>query len=497
MMNDILKKLGFGAQQEEVQQVEFPEQEMVASQEEELPEDITANNFADFEAQPQQPVQAAAPVAADPIEQELSKSQDQQSRYIKLLEEYNNKNSNLGMLQGSNQIAQAIASGYGGKIGDGSDSVKMLQGMNKEPLKQLQDEDNSALVDANSDVSKMYRQQAYALLKKINPEKNYDGKLENMSASQLMKLPGLKNAFDNKGANAKGMGFGQFVNTRGEPIVMLPDNTLFNTVSQQPHSPKDGVVRPIGYTDPLTGQRGYMGPGSFTQFGNAAGGSSGNQYRDEATGSGPSAKQARPKTFGDYRTSGLIPPKDFEMVSKDKEGFEQQNAPKMGIISGLDSVETLANEAITNPNAAASLGGIIGSLFEPGKLTDEDALRYVREKGYWNSAQNWISEAGSGTLRPETAANIIKTAKAYRAELDNIVRKNAVNYASRTQSGLLSGRDVDPAVLADFYYKPTGTAKLTSNNSGMVRMVTPQGKTIEVPKENVEKAKARGAKEVQ
>lgn len=400
-------------------------------------------------------------------------------------EGYENQLQNLAIQQGMNQIAQGMARGYGAEIGAGEEGIKALKEQAAEPLNAIKRqmdtgkqamglEDEMQMMDPGSDVSKFYREQAYALLKKLKPDSDYTGKLENMSASQLQKLPGMKNL----GAQSsnRGVGFGQFVNKKGEPIVALPDNTLFNTVTQKPHDPSEGIVRPIGYIDQESGYRGYAGPGSFTKFGK--------ESAPRTTVNDQGVKEAeKPKTYGDYRRAGIITPKEFDsIVNKDKEGFEQQNAPKMSIISGLDSVETLAKEAITNPNAAASLGGIIGSLFEPGKLTDEDALRYIREKGIINIAPNWVKESTIGTIKESTADNIVKTAKAYRKALDTIVRKNAINYASRTKTALVRGEEVDPNVLADFYYMPTNQdfVQQKTNKPKAGSIITVKGKRYQV-----------------
>lgn len=135
---------------------------------------------------------AQTPVAPPAPETKLSK-------YQNLLNNYNSNNRNLGMLQGGDQIAQAIASGYGGKIGDGSEAVKSLQTMNRNPLDQLAEADSAQATDPNSDVSKFSREQAAKVMSmrngQVDPEllSKYQNQFSGMTAAQLEKL-GFKGA---------------------------------------------------------------------------------------------------------------------------------------------------------------------------------------------------------------------------------------------------------------------------------------------------------------
>lgn len=474
-----------------------------------------------IEAPVEQPVEAA-PVP------KLNRYQELLSQLGKLKpaqENYQKELSNIGIMQGVNKIAQGVAAGYGGKIDDGSALTDAMKERAAEPMNAIKRELDTAknemgvstaamefeeatkMADPDSDISKMYRQIAYDTLGKLKDGQKYVGQLDNMSASQLSKLPLLKRAFDQQKEGAA-IGFGQFVNARGEPLVMSRDNRLMNLITQREHDPADGVVRPIGYTDPTDGTRKYMGPGFSAQlgsYGNTQSVQQPNKFREEFTGTPETKQTSKPeeikkKTYGDYRREGIISPNEFtNLVNKDKEGFEQQNAPKITIMSGLESVPTLAKEAVTNPNAAASLGGIIGSLFEPGKLTDEDALRYVRRLGLVNKAEDWVREMASGTISPKRAEEISKTASAYMKELDNIVRKNAVAYADRTRTGLIRGNEVEPEALADFYYMPKANSSAKKESpTDEIWVQGPSGSKAKMTREKAKKYLSKpGYKEVQ
>jgi hypothetical protein len=193
------------------------------------------------------------------------------------------------------------------------------------------------------------------------------------------------------------------------------------------------------------------------------------------------------KNVGDYRREGLIAPKEWDnIVTKDKEGFEVANRQKLQIISSLDSARSLAKLATKNSQTAASLGGIIGAIFEPGKLTDEDAKRYVQQMGISKKLKNWLSQEVQGVITQDLADEIIQTANGYKDAMDRTVRENAVKYAAATKNALVNSDKVDPDVLADFYY--------TRNNQKLVDqvIVTKNGKKQSIPKENLKKAQERG-----
>ena len=130
-------------------------------------------------------------------------------------EKYQQDLSNIGILQGANMIAQGFARGHGANIGAGEEGIRALQAQAKEGIdsigreldtakntmgtsKMLMDyEEAEKMNDPNSDVSKLYREQAYKILGEKSP---LVGKLENMSASQLQKL-GFKSPLNNRTNN--------------------------------------------------------------------------------------------------------------------------------------------------------------------------------------------------------------------------------------------------------------------------------------------------------
>lgn len=432
---------------------------------------------------------SAAPQEPDQVDKvlEQAKRPSLENILAQLQKAREDQNRNLSLLQAGNKIAQAMAAGYGGKIDDGSDMVKSLRDQADMPIKDYAERIANEENDPNSDVSKFMRENAYAVLKKLNPEKKYD--LENMTAGQLKKAFGNKLSSALMPQTAKPYQQGQMISKlSGDPFIFDPIKGKYINATTGEEAKSGELVRPIAYTDPVSGSRGYFGAEGMV----VPGQKSGQSVQKEAMGESKEAPKM--ETVGDYRTSGLIQPKEWDnVVTKDKEGFEKQNGDKLKIISSLKGVESLVDEATKNPNAAASLGGIIGSLFEPGKLTDEDAKRYVQQLGIENKVKNWISTTAKGTIRPELAKEIKKTAMAYYTQVDKIVRANAEKYSKATKSALANGKQIDNKILADFYYQQDDQAP----QSNTVKIKTPSGTIMNIPKEKLKDALAKGAKEVQ
>jgi hypothetical protein len=405
--------------------------------------------------------QAKKPSAAN-ILAELQKAREEQNR-------------NLTLLQAGNQIAQAMAAGYGGKIGDGSDIVKSLRDQADQPIKDHAERIKNEEDDANSDVSKFMRENAYALLAKINPNKKYD--LENMTANQL------KKAFGNKLMSSM-MPAGGKANNR-YVTIQEPDGTIRSKLIDINTGDTIKDLGLAGYAygvqiDPVTGQPSRVSKSNPFQQGVIPGASP--DASPEPGVSSPKKEEKKMESVGDYRANQVILPKEWDnVVTRDKEGFEKQNGDKLKIISSLKGVESLVDEATRNPNAAAALGGIIGSFFEPGKLTDEDAKRYVQQTGLMNKYGNIIKQGITGKIDKNLASDIKKTARAYYDQMDKIVRSNAEKYSKATKAALINGKDIDNKVLADFYYQQDEAAP----KSNKVRVRLPDGSTGSVPKEKL------------
>lgn len=438
------------------------------------------------------------------------------NRYADLLKQYNQTlgsrdidglqdQRRTGQLVGAgltagNKIAQSIAMGSGAKIDAGADAGKEVERLYAQPLedykekqKQLLEEvkglksqsDISSELEKNdpkSDISKFMREQAYSTLKTLDPDNKMglQGKLDNMSASQLEKLPGLKSTMSSSGA--KDIGYGNNVTFTGDPLS-LRNGKLFNLAKQRDYSADlDGpIARPIMYKDQF-GARGLMSPGGFSASGHSQSLSNGDNKAQNL--SKDKSKIEDKNNIGYYRKANIITPEDWDkVILKDKEGFEQANRDKINIVSSLKAIDSSVDEALVNPQQMASLGGIVASLFEPGKLTDEDAKRYVRRLGLSNQFRDLIQEKFSGTMNEDLAKEIKRTAKTYRESMDKVINDNALRYSKASSKGLVNSDKVDPKVLADFYYQRQ------TNDGNTVQVKGADGKTYNISREKYEQLK--------
>lgn len=339
--------------------------------------------------------------------------------------------------------------------------------------------------DPKSDVSKFAQERAYTFLKSINPESPLLGKLNNMTAQQLKTVFGDKVIGGSpESKDSKAVAAGNYVDAKtGQPLHF--DEGLkkwVNGITGKVVDENTIISRPIAYTDPLTGSRGFYSAQGMI--------GAGGQLPENVT-----QIPIQQKTLGDFKVSGEITPIDTKTIDKDKEGFESSVKDTAKIVDGLTGVDALVDEALKNPNAFSSIGGIVGGLFEPGKLTDEDAKRYVQSSGILNRIRDLESKYISGTMSPELAAEIKGTAKAYRTQLEQIIKEKALRKAEATKNGLVGpGRKTIPAeVIAQYYYQPKQSLNM---NNEMVKVISPDGKTGSIPKKNLQKALKEGFKEV-
>jgi len=365
--------------------------------------------------------------------------------------------ANIGMLSAADELSASVARGYGGQRKVDPNSYKPFYDMADQPVQDIEQgmklgkeaasiSEMEEMANPNSDVSKLYREQAYALLKKLG-KNEYEGKLEEMSANQLMKLPGMKNAFSQTTVSGKTAGFGNFINTKtGEPLVYDQDSkSLIGSITKMPVKAEDmkHLATPVGYTDPVTQLRGRLTSVGMVVPGYNA---PGDVYA--------SPEQIKSMSLTDLKRSLTLVEKDTKILDESTKSFREETKNQTAIISSLKGVESLVDEAKKNANTAKALGGIVGSLFEPGKLTDEDAKRYIGSSAIVDEVANWYAMKVEGKITDDMADMILNTAIRYREALQQVVRAKALDKANTARVGFVGrgSEHLNPEVLADHYY---------------------------------------------
>lgn len=176
---------------------------------------------------------------------------------------------------------------------------------------------------------------------------------------------------------------------------------------------------------------------------------------------------------------------------------------KMGLLQskGLLEKTMLAQK---NPAAFAQIGAEVAKLYESGRLTDEDVVRYVRDpslKGQW---QNWVATKFQGTLNPQLGG-ALREALALKvkqqgdlvnqmvgAEADRAAQLYKVppDFARRSlQQGLYT---LPPSVQEQA--KPAMQKIQEVKNEERVPILSPDGRRASVPRSQLEQALKQGFK---
>lgn len=198
----------------------------------------------------------ALPTINEPTDQ-LSLDEEPIDPRAKLLKQYGDlkkiqdsvseRNNNLNFNLAGNQIAQAIASGYGAKIGDGSDVIKMMKDQNNQDIKNYHERIKDRMDIPDSDVAKFYRYKLAKQMKDADPKADISV-LDGMSATEMEQYAKLT-AKSNGGRGD--LFFTQVMNPKtGKPEVVAVDRKSGDIVK----SIGDKIFQDKVVKDPVTGQ---------------------------------------------------------------------------------------------------------------------------------------------------------------------------------------------------------------------------------------------------
>ena len=322
---------------------------------------------AETAAQPMMPTQDKASILSD--FQRLKNAQSQ-------------RQSDMGsamMFAGGNKIAQGLARGYGAEIGDNSEGVKMLQDQANLPVSDIEAQMKLGGTDMNdpaSDISKFTRQQAYALLKKMDPKTDYAGRLEEMSAMQLSKLPGMKNAMGS--SSGPEWVATDRVTKDGSPIKFNKrTGTYANGLTGEALEAGAYAARDILRKDQLTGNYGIGTAQGMTVLPTNYGG-----MKPVAAKENPETGKVEDVKYGDFAKQA---PKQAEEFRKMQIEFNKDMKDSREIAT---STTNLSHKLTPGPNGeidSGLLGGIQTQAAkmagQKGVLTDQDLVKFAGAGG--------------------------------------------------------------------------------------------------------------------
>lgn len=393
-------------------------------------------------------------------------------------------NENLlgaNLLRAGNKIAQGFAYGAGAKIDDGSDLANALEKQADRPTEQaLQNvkfAEAEEMADPGSDISKFYREQAKALLQRLYPNKDYTNELENMSASQLEKLPGFKNVLNPSSAKT---------NRR---IIELRDD--------------DGVIRSYNVNldtgeKELVGERGYaygiMKDPRTEELISVSKSSPGARVNPVT---GPTAINKPSDQLTPKEVKQSLPTIDRKILEKERDEFQKEVKEEKRIISEIGAIsDSTIALATKNPNAAKTLGAQVAKIMQGSRLTDADVVLYTGRAGIVNKLADFASEEITGTISKDKAKDIKETLDLYNLALKKSLQQRALQAATTTSSNFSGDLNIKPETLVPIFYQEIENKKTLP--SGNVR-IKKDGKTGTIPKNspNLQKLLKQGWKIVE
>ncbi len=363
-------------------------------------------------------------------------------RYLEILQKLQKDErdsvGNINLIRGGNQIAQAIASGYGGKIGDGSDQLNKLQ----EAAKQ--------------------------------PKEDY--------------LQLLKTIKDQQSSPKSPIGFGQFVTVSGDPVSMLSNGGIWNNAANRMYDETvDGKIIPRA-TDRIVydseGNATIMKPGVDTVETIRA--KSLGQVDEQ--GLPTEVVKKNPQTV--YEARILLPKALRANLDKDVDQFQQEIKEALRVKSEIDNAGPTLDEAKTNPAAARAVGALIAQIFQGGRLSDTDIDVYVGRYGAGNWLRDTYNRLAKGTHTPEMLDQVKEYIGLYSKNLEKTIPERAKLKANTMVASFPKQYEISPEVITEAYYS-------SKNIKNKVKVRDKDGNVGYIPEEKLQEALKRGAKKVE
>jgi hypothetical protein len=125
-----------------------------------------------------------------------------------------------------------------------------------------------------------------------------------------------------------------------------------------------------------------------------------------------------------------------ELLDKSTDKFAQETRDQRDSIEKLKGLSNFQiDAAVTNEIAASQVGAQVATIYENGRLTDEDVLRYTRRKSIVSRLQDYNEELLRGTINQDKANEIKDALRVYQKAL-----KMALNDRAKEKYESLRGR---------------------------------------------------------
>jgi hypothetical protein len=137
-------------------------------------------------------------------------------------------------------------------------------------------------------------------------------------------------------------------------------------------------------------------------------------------------KSISDKTY--YQKLNPIQRKRYDILRKE---FVTETKSVRAMAEKIEGLSTKQIDlAIKNPAAASQIGAQVATIFEEGRLTDEDVVRYTRRKGLPDRIADNILELSKGTISKDKAKDLKETLKVFKEVLYDIVNNKVTEKAN-------------------------------------------------------------------
>lgn len=415
-------------------------------------------------------------------------------RYKELTAQRDARNMALDIGSAANRLGSAIA-------GKGATGGDFLQGLKKQSDQPIQDllaqgkvvdtENEMQMSDPNSDISKFARERAIAQATKMGIPAETVQKLESMSAKQLEKLGLYKN----------------------DPLAQASKLGLYYTTIRDDKTGQDRVVgidRQTGQIVQDIGGKTYSDKiienkqtGQNEIYRQGAGVSDLNKKTTQ-TPEQAAQKQAETKTEYSSPTSlNKVNPNLYKDFKKTQDEFNKDMKESREAVTAVTNLNQKLKPG-KNKIDSGLLGGIQTQAAklagQKGVLTDQDLVKFAGAGG----VPAGMSRFFSGNFDGEMTEEDIKFFREFSENMSKAVAED-INNRSKLYSGqiLNEAKDYLPGLTEADVQKwmnleqvAPAVQKTTAPSADKVKVILPDGRTGMIPKENLQKALDKGAKEV-
>lgn len=440
----------------------------------------------------------------------LKKRESLLEEYKRLVQNKQDNNRTLDLLTGGNQIAQAIAFGYGGKIGDGSEAVNQLRKSTDLPVeaylgrtKALEVENEVQMNDPDSDISKFARENAIAYARKAGLDENTVEQLQDLSAKQLEKL-GFKAQVSTARARVIDKNIVNPANNKVESVLFDEQGNVIKNLGEAGYSystnidPVTKLPRMISKSNPNATPINIPGSTPTVKPTDAASVTQQTPTADQAT---PVAetKQQEPEEYKSPTSLSKINVKLYDKFTESKKELLKDMKDSREVAT---STTNLSAKLTAGDNTGKIDSGLLGGIQtqaakmagQKGVLTDQDLVKFAGAGGVAAA----IDRITSGSMFGEMSTQDVQFFKAFAKKMNSSLEQDIENRSKFFVEDVhLEAKDYLPGLSQDSVKNWLGVQNVApAVQKDMVKVISPDGKAGAIPRENLEKALKKGYKEV-